>query len=220
MLENFFYLLVGSFLGVSSHFIITRIQTRQKKKNIQKTLISELDEFRYKLICLVYTLTRLRCKWNRDFFEWIKPYLDSYEGIHKDNKLLESVLTFLTQTDKQISSLNQPEGDNPLRTKSLKKYYLPFLESIIDYISLFPVEVQRQLLDIRSQVLVFNDMIDESQRYHFMTFDSSINEKNHEIVNINITYYFDSIIQRSEFIVKSIDVLLSKSSQSSDFIID
>ncbi|MBC8179580.1 hypothetical protein H8E88_00505 [candidate division KSB1 bacterium] len=208
--KNLSYLLVGWFLGLLSPLIISLFQRRKNKNEVEKCLFSELDETRYKFVCLLYSLTGTRGQWNHEFFEWINPYYDSYQGIYQDKRMLKSLNEHLKLTEEQISFLNKNNTDSPNKSKSLKKYYLSFLESNINYISLFSVNIQRQLLDLRSQMLVFNDLVDESQKYHFMTFDSSLSDENQNIVKINIEGLFDSVIKRSKYIIESIDGLISK----------
>lgn len=207
MYEKLLFLFFGWLLGVLSPLLVQHIQKVFTKRDVQKTLIAELDEFRHRLVNVVFLLKKLQGNWNRELLEWVKSYFDSYEGINKDKSAIESLSRLLELTDDQLTELNESTKRKPLQTKSLKRYYIPFLDSKLDYIPYFSISIQRQLLEIRTNVQIFNELVDESKTYHFMTFDSSKTEENYDNIIQNIDNIFEAIVLRSEELIKSIDKL-------------
>jgi len=201
------YLILGWALGVLSPIIVQWIQKQNTKKEIQKTLQAELDEFRHKLVCLIFTLSKHKSIWNRESINWISKHFNNYNGIHTNKRVAKGIAKLAKLDDEQLAHINQSNSPHPLRTKSLKKYSIPFTESKLNYLTHFPIKFQSKILDIRAQIMVYNEMVDESREYHFLTFDSSITEENHEIIKFNIDELFDLVIERSTNIVNSIDEL-------------
>ena len=207
MNEKLLLLSIGWLLGVLSPLWVQYIQKAFAKKNIQKALIAELDEFRNRLVHVVLSLSKKQGSWNRELLEWAIRYLNSYEGINKDNSAIEFLENLLELTDDQILKLNNISEENQLKFKSLKKYYISFLDSKVDTISYFSINTQRQLLEIRTNVQIYNDLVDESKVYHFMTFESSKTENNYDNIIQNIDDLFEAAILRAKLLIISIDKL-------------
>ena len=198
-------MILGWCLGILSPLIVDYIRKHRTKVDVKNAIVGELEELSFRLLMLVYDLSRHVGEFNRDTIEWLLPYVESYEGVHQDNALLTALRKFRQLTDEQLLELG--ENNNALRAKSLKKYDTPFLDLKLDFISFYPSSTQKQLLEIRSQNKMLHEMIDESRDYFKMTFDSTIGKDNYSIVTKNLDGIYRSIFDRAKIIVKYIKSL-------------
>jgi hypothetical protein len=95
---------------------------------------------------------------------------------------------------------------------SLKKFYLPFLESRIDSLPVFSDKFRTLVFEIQSQIQMLNEEIDNAQFYFRRTFDSSMNAGCHKIVRQNLRSCYENIERQVRPIVEKInDLILCKS---------
>ena len=76
----------------------------------------------------------------------------------------------------------------------------------------FSEKFRSLIFEVRSQIQILNEEIDNAQFYFRKTFDSSMSSKNHEIVRLNITSCYKNIARQAKPIVEKInDLILYKS---------
>jgi len=100
-------------------------------------------------------------------------------------------------------------GSDGITDYSLKKVYLPFLESKIDILPAFGNKFRMLIFEIRSKIQALNEEIDNSQFYFRKTFDSSISRENHDIIRGNLKSCYKNINSQMKHIVEKINDLIS-----------
>lgn len=205
---NILYLFLGWMLGLLSPQIAERIKRYYQKDDLRCGIISELKETKVRLVSTVYLLTKKVGTYDKELIEWVKKHLKGYEGSYSTQRILQTLENLSTQSNNQqlkaIQSLYYDEESG----LSLKKSYLPFLESKIDLLPVFGEKFRSLIFEIRSQIQILNEEIDNAQFYFRKTFDSSMSSENQEIVRLNITSCYKNIARQAKLIVEKINDLI------------
>lgn len=91
---------------------------------------------------------------------------------------------------------------------SLKTYSLPFIESILEHLSVFDSKFQRDILEVRDQISILNEEIENAMSYSRLTFDPSSMDTNKDIISTNINSSYNNIGERCRIIVDKINKIL------------
>ncbi|MFZ2947964.1 MAG: hypothetical protein WA003_00640 [Desulfuromonadaceae bacterium] len=92
--------------------------------------------------------------------------------------------------------------------KSLKKAELAFSEMHLNDLCLFSVPFQSLLFDLKANLAQYNDEVDKAEKYHLMTFDSSLSPDNHQIVKSQVLNKYEIIAKMSTRAVDKITAIL------------
>ena len=211
MISGVFFL--GWFLGILSTILGTLgvdfIKKRVDKKEFKKGIFAELQEIRLRLAATVYLLTPNYGLYNRDFLTWIYHiFAEDTLGIveSKTVKAIEEILKF---NDKQIDAFGKQKSYRDQNTwESLRSYNMPFLDANISRLSLFDMEFQRYVIQIRGRLGVLNEETSNARFYFEKTFDSTLSEQNHKIIKNNLDKSYESIMKLSELLAKHITYIL------------
>ncbi len=183
------YLLIGWLLGLFSPLITDKVKKNYTKKELLSGIQTELREAQNRLVALAYLLGSSCGKFDKDFLKWCLDYFNK----NKEKKYKEAIDKLLELKDEELTKLIKVKRDNEKGISlSLKKYYLPFLESKIGEISLFNVELQNSFFEIKSKIESLNEHVDSTLKLQLMTFDSSLSIDNFARVTkqINSDYIF------------------------------
>ena len=88
-----------------------------------------------------------------------------------------------------------------------KKYQLPFLESQIQTLGLFEPPFQKVVMEVRAQLALLHEDIDQARFYVEKTFDSSLSDQNFKNVNQGLDGLTATIGKRVRQIVDLIGTL-------------
>ncbi len=202
------YLLLGWLLGLLSPQISERIKRCYQKKDVRFGILSEFKEIKVRLAMTVYLLTKKIGTFNKQLVEWLKKQLEGYEGGHPTKRILSNLEKISGLTDEQLTVI-QLLGSDEEKAYSLKKFYLPFLESKIDLLPVFSDKFRVLIFEIRSKIQSLNDEIDNEQFYFRKTFDSSMSQANHEIVRQNLESCYKNINTQIKLLIDKINDLFS-----------
>jgi len=201
------YLLLGWLLGLLSPQLSERIKRYYQKNDLRIGIISEFKEIKVRLAMSVYLLTKKTGTFDKQLLEWLIKQLEGYEGGESTKNILEGLKKLSGKVDdKQLTAI-QLLGFNEEKSYSLKKFYLPFLESKIDLLPMFGDKFRVLIFEIRSKIQSLNDEIDNAQFYYRKTFDSSMSAENHEIVRNNLESCHKNINTQFKLIVERINEL-------------
>ncbi|MEW6615702.1 MAG: hypothetical protein AB1401_09585 [Thermodesulfobacteriota bacterium] len=209
---NILDVLFGWILGILSPLVVEKVKKRLQREELKDGLIIELEEVQIKLISLTYLMNSDYGTFDRQFLQWIEPLVRKYKGIEisRVTNISKHINSLLLLTDGLLSEhVEQSRRESPTGA-SVKKFYLPFLNSKLDSLSLFDCEFQRRILDINAQLLTLNGEIERAQFYHAKTFDSSLGENNYNIVNKNLDMTYRNIGDMSRKLVDRIDIVISE----------
>ena len=162
-----------------------------------------------RLALTVYLLTKKISTFNKELLEWLIKQLEGYEGGDSTKNILSGLKKLSGQTvDKQLAAIQLFTSDEE-KGLSLKKFYLPFLESRIDLLPVFGDKFRMLIFETRSKIQTLNDEIDNAEFYFRKTFDSSMSEENHKIVRQNLESCYKNINNQAKLIVEKINDLIS-----------
>ena len=191
MVESAIFLILGWLLGLISFEVNDRRSQRKEKADLIAGILIEFEEAKIRLALLAYKIAGRYKNINKEFLEWIKPHLENYEGTYITENI-SKLLKDLSKLDDEILSAIYARISSEGRSMSIKVFSLPYLDSRISLISSINRNDQRRIIEIRAQIAILNEMIEEARFYHKKTFDSSMSPENHDIVrkNIDDTYGF------------------------------
>jgi hypothetical protein len=208
--EKILLVLAGWFLGLLSPIIVDFIKRQQERQEIGTALATELQALRFRLLAMVYLIAHEKGIYDRQLLEWIQSTMAGYTGIHRDAALLNAVESLLKLTDQELSTIaalaRKPE-DSGL---SLKKYSTPLLDSRISRLGVLDDLSRQFVFEIRTQLYLLNEEIDQYRFYFNQTFNSSISPENYERIVKNIKEAYVNISNQARLTADRIGTLLSK----------
>lgn len=199
------YLFLGWSLGLLSPQIIEHINRHYKKHDFIIGLLSELSELKARLITNVYLLAKKISDYDKEQLEWLINNIGKYEGAYPLHKIKENITKLIEESNSaQLKAIgSNDEYASEKRGLSLKKFHLPFLEAKIDSLALLDEERRIQIFEIRSQLNILNEEIDNAQFYFRKTFDSLTDTKE-AIVKLNLESCYKNIMDGAKRIVEMI----------------
>jgi len=191
---NYTSLIIGWILGilgtVLGKLLIDSIKQLQKKEEIKKGLFTEFKGVRLRLAITTYQVCSILGTLNRDLLTWCFDILSEAEDTEATSEILPAMKELMKLDDEKIQAIISNQGKAAL---SLKKFFLPFLDSNINNLSLFDVKFQNFVLEIRAKLNLLNEEIDLSRFFYEKTFDSSLSPKNHQIINKNLDQLYQNV---------------------------
>lgn len=203
-------LILGWFLGLVSGLvsplIVDAIRNQRKRQEVRTGILTELTDLKQRLAGVAYYISDRHGTHDRDFLTWV---LEKLQGDNEPSyqRIAATVRQILTLTDEQIAALARQRKTNADQTIPFRKYDLPFLDSQIHYVSAYPAQTQRELFEIRAQLKMFHEQIDDAREYQRMTFDLTIGSENHDRVSSNLREVEDQIANRTRTIANRIEAL-------------
>lgn len=173
---------VGWLLGILSTPIVEWLKERRLRKQLRLGILTELSEVRVRLAMSVFTVSNRFGEVDGKLLDWFSAAIVEYQGMHPTPEIKKILDKHGTLTDEQLKQLYAATNTIP----SFKKVRLPYLDSKIGALSLLEEPTQAILFEIRTKVDIVNEIIEDIQFYHKLTFDSSIVESNHEKVSGNL----------------------------------
>lgn len=201
------FLFLGWLLGLFSPVIVDLIKKRLSRKALRASFFNELDDVRERLVHLVHLIVAKFGKKDRELLLWVRSNIkDSLEIVSSSGEKPSQIIDRLLElNDEQLANLDTygkiTEGDN----LSLKKITLPLIDSKLDSLSLFDVEFQRKLLDIKTQINFMNEELEQARFYFQKTFDGGISEENLNLITQNLRDSYLHISRIARTIVQKVD---------------
>lgn len=208
--DNIIFLLIGWLLGIFSPLIYDEVKKRQHRKEIRIGILTEFKELRYKLMGSVYLVETRFGNYDRKLLEWLKPIVQDYKGTHKKDNFFKSIESHLNLTDEQLSAISQQSKAESKRGLSFKKYELPFLDSKINYLTVFDESFQNRVLEIKTQLKLFHEEIDQARFYFEKTFDSTMSPENQDIIRTNLEGCYKNLGRQARNLADRIGELTTK----------
>jgi hypothetical protein len=211
MLRDIIILILGWLLGLLAPVIVEYIREKREIKVIKPALLEELREFRFRLLLLIYRVESKYGKLDKEFFKWAQSILIEYDGINSSDSLLKAIGTILKLTPEEISECSQfsKQIEKQCTGLSLKKIYLPLLESNVSFLSKFDSILRNQLLEIRTRVEFMNEIVEDSRYYFRLSFQDGISKENYDIANTNMISSYNVYASQARDIIEIIGKILS-----------
>lgn len=162
-----------------------------------------MKEIKFRLILGVFLIAQKFGTYDRDLLNWLDPLIKKFSDTDLKQKLLKTIEALLKLNDEQLYALSQ-QRKAQTKALSLKTFSLPFLDSKISTLSLFDTKFQNTILEIRSQVNLLSEEIEQARFFYEKTFDSTLNQENHAIISQNLRDSYQHIANVSRRIVDRI----------------
>jgi len=205
--NNLLYVFLGWSLAIAGQVVTDSIRKDYKKRDLKVLIFSELKDIGFRLGAVRSKIqTHLGIK-DRKAYEQLRTI---YQKFGTDEKDVQVIDEFLKATDEQIevvTNLNKAKEGIGL---SLKKYSLFSTGSILDNLHLFDSAFQRDILEIKFQMSIFNEEVENAMFYHRLTFDPTAVGANKDIIHKNVNDICMNIISVCERIITKIENALEK----------
>lgn len=205
-MEKVLYLLLGWALGLLGPAVVEAIRRKREVIPVRKALLDELHELKYRLAISAYQTERRFGTISKPYLQWLRNIVIAYKG----RKPKDSILTFidgeLALSDEQFAILTKRELANADGGLALKKYLAPLLDSRIPSLWFFDSSFRQRLLDVRAELDLLNEEIDQAQYYFGLTF-TKLEEDNRARVDCNLTEAYRQIAKRAKVAVEKIGEL-------------
>ena len=204
-LKELLILLVGWGLGLLSPIITNTIQEKGKASKIQKSILTEMDEFRIIMAALVYQVASNVNTLNHELIEYLLPIYETSDSVKEYALTLKGLQEMQKLTPEQLQFVQEQKVSH--RFLSVKKYDLPYLKAKVNDLSSLDDKFQRRAFELLSLVMMFNEDIDLARDFHKLTFDAGIAAEKQEEIAQELMDQYDTIANRAKIILKKIDAM-------------
>ena len=172
MLYQILFLVLGWILGLLSPVVVDALTKKRRQAEARQGVLVELGELKLGLASDTFALAGSIGAWDREYLTWLKAVLESSRGAHDEERrqLLETVTGLLGLDDQQLAATARNAGLPA--TPALRKHHLPYLESKLETLASLRPEALRQLLEVKAQIGVINELLDDIRFCLGKSFDS------------------------------------------------
>ena len=201
-------LLIGWALGILSSPVTDAIRRRSAKQRLTRSVSTELRSLQDTLASVVLQVAKRRHVLTRSLLEALMSTLKSSGQVVADGRALRTIAGLLELDERAWVASQASDHLQGAGILSLKVYGLPFLESHLHRLELYSHDTQRLLVEIRAGVQLFNQLADEAQHYHFMTFASGIDQDRVESLVASMEACYERAAETASDLVSRIAALL------------
>ncbi len=204
------FTLLGWLLGILQPAITEAIRRRRETHEVIPALQIELDELRYRVALATYMLQLRFGTVDKSFLQWVRAKIEQYQGANPRDGLLQAVVGQLALSDEQLANVVANQRAKPDGGLSVKKYAAPLVDSRISLFWQLRPLLQRALLEVRSNLDLFNDDVARAQGYLDLTF-SDLSNDNYARVQLNLDRCYRNVADRGRILADKIDAALLES---------
>ncbi|WP_367850018.1 hypothetical protein [Rhodoferax sp. WC2427] len=205
-IEKLAFLALGWLLGLLGPVIVDSIKRRRENNLGRAAILNELTELAGILSTAAYGARMHLGTTDRKFLEWLKITLEQYATTPKLQEFIPRIRTQLTWTDDQLRAVVEQMTATDGKGTVLQHYPVPLLDARVSALWSFETSFQRQLLEIRRNVAILDDVVDRSRKYFDMTF-TKLEGNNFQLVTENLTQTYELYAERAVTIVDQIKSL-------------
>ena len=205
-IDKLAFLALGWLLGLLGPVIVDGIKRRRENTLGRAAILTELTELAGVLSTAAYGARMRLGTADREFLEWLKITLEQYATTPKLQEFIPRLRTQLSWTDDQLSAVAQHMSADEGKGTMLQHYPVPLLDARVSALWSFDTSFQRQLLEIRRNVAILDDVVDRSRKYFDMTF-TKLEGNNYQLVTENLTQTYELYAERAVTIVDQIKSL-------------
>lgn len=176
-------LVMGWLLGLLSLPIGDAIRRGYERGRLAKAIKSELMELRYTMALVADNMKSATGTQDDGFLAWLDATVASYTGTDADQP---GFLAAVRQLRSKLAGAIPPKHLSAGSGLHLKTYDLPFLTSQVQRISIFSIEFQQQVLQIKAQLEQFNSDMAFLMRQYELTFNPSLDATNRAVIQGNL----------------------------------
>lgn len=195
MLDNLIILVVGWLLGLLAPVIVDAIKNSREVTNTYAAIKSELNEVAYRMVLASYYAAMHLGKVDHELLKWVRDSLVLYQGKEPTENIAKSVEKELSLTPELLAAFNAANAAKGLKALVLVKFAVPFVDARVTAFHSMASTVQIQLLSIRADVRLLDDLVDQSRTYFHLTF-GRLEGTNYTIVVENLRGVYCQYMKR------------------------
>jgi hypothetical protein len=203
---EFLYVILGWLLGLLTAPISFRIDRGYKQRDHQFAIYSELKNLEVRLASLSFQINTHLGTLDKSSLLWIRDIYKKY-GYNSVTPEMEKVFNLSDEEFKVVMNTRKATENISLGFKTLS---LPVMDALLGDISIFDMEFQRKLLELRSQIDILNQEIEYCMQHFFLTFDPSSMNINASSLNTNIKNSHQQILERCKIVIEKIEEIIVK----------
>lgn len=196
-------LIIGWVLGVFSPLVVDGVQKRIRARRFERTFRAELAELQIKMAMVAQTLYSHLCIFDRSFLVWLTDIVDRHEGPERLPQMVDSLKNLLTRPDQEILAVYKAKRTES-KCRQLSTYSLPFFSAQVQLLSECPIDFQKRVIQIQTQLDQYNSDAEKVDELIKMSFDTSIVGENRKAIEGNLEDAYQRSARRAERIAKLI----------------
>jgi hypothetical protein len=185
MLEKLIILAVGWLLGLLAPVIVEKVKAEREAGAVTAAIKNELNEVAYRMVLAAYNTLMHLGMVDRDFLKWLQDSITLYQGMEPKENIVKSIEVKLSLTPEQLAAITASEAAQGVRSLVLVKFAVPFVDARVSAFHSLAGTVQLQLLSVRADVRLLDDLVDQSRTYFNLTF-GKLEEANYATVVENL----------------------------------
>lgn len=200
-------LLIGWLLGLLAPAIVDGVRRRRESRLVRVALATELHELRLRIAVASYYVQIRFGQVDRHFLTWIRSILERYPESESAQRIASIVKEQLLLSDGQIAALAEHHKAGPEGGLAIKKYAAPLLDTRVASLWELDRGVQRALMDVRANLALLDDDVDQARFYFNLTFEHSDKEKR-ERIDTNLRNAYQNMANRARVVADKITATL------------
>lgn len=208
-MENLLHLLLGWLLGLITLGITERIRRRYRKRELMGSVMGELADLQYVMASAASVFRRHLAEESDKFLDWLIPIIREYDGPSKIPRMGDTLLKIRKYPEEQRRAYRLATRQQDVGV-GLMKYDLPFLTAQSAELSICPLDFQRGVSWVKSQLDYFNQLVDYLRSQYEKTFDTAIVGNNRVVIETNLTKGYKTLASRAESIANAIGDMRAK----------
>lgn len=207
-IRDLLLVVLGGLLATLSPGIVDAIARRRRKAAFGQVLSTELHELR---LITALILIRVHVKFrsmNQESVDLIRPILLGYKGHTDDASALDAAKKLLGQGDAAFMGIQNSLGGAAGTALWPLPSHAPYLESHLDDLALMPVEMQRALLGVLTEVALFNEQVAYVQKASDRTFETGMSPESYAANDTNLKASQLKLVTRASQLIRGINRVL------------
>lgn len=205
-LEKLILLALGWLLGMLGPVVTEAIKRRRENSQVKVALAAELREVSYKLALANYLVNIHFGTVDRPYLQWLQGVTSNYTGPSLTETTQPSIEMQLGLPDTQLAALVQAQTPNKGANIVIQKVVVPLLDARVSSLWYLENQIQILLLDIRSNINLLNELVDQARYYTGLTF-GKLEGQNYQLVVENLEGCHRQYAERAKRIVTKIEEL-------------
>lgn len=207
-------LILGWLFGLLGPAITRKIEQERNAAIIQKGIATELKELASRLALVSSLITARFGEYTKDHLRWVIRVLESSDENPSYVSLIESFRKQVELEDRDFEAIAAHQRAAENAGLGLKKYQAPYLTAKIGELSLFSEDAQRALLEVITNLQMFNEEVDTARYYFNLTYDESLSSENHTQVKASVVQSYLNVSNRAKIVTDAaVDYLSTNASK-------
>lgn len=207
-IEKLLFLALGWLLGMLGPVVTDAIKKRRENIQVRVALAAELREVSYKLALANYLINIHFGTVDRSYLEWLRSVTLHYKGPSFTESTQPSIEMQLRLPEAQLANLVKAQAAERGTNIVTQKVTVPLLDARVSSLWYLENRVQILLLDIRSNINLMNELVDQARYYSGLTF-GKLEGENYNLVVGNLDGCHRQYAERAKRVVTKIQELSS-----------